>query len=174
MTVGERITRQRAHLTPGERLVAEVVLAEPQAVAFGTVAEVASRAGTSGPTVLRLATRLGYDGFVTLQKAVQDEIGRKLRPAAERIRQRPVPGALRRTLAMEVENVHASLEAVDGEDYARAVRSLARRTGQVFVISGDATYGVAHVFASELGLLRPGVSLITGSPVGELVEADDS
>lgn len=166
MTVGDRIAEQRTSLTPGERLVAEVVLDDPQAVAFGTVAEVAGRAGTSGPTVLRLASRLGYDGFVTLQKAVQDELGRKLRPAAERIRQRPVADALRRTLDIEVENVHATLEAADGEAYARSVRSLARRTGRAFVLSGDATYGVAHVFASELSLLRPGVELVHGSPIG--------
>lgn len=166
MTVGERITDQRAHLTPGERLVAAIVLDDPQAVAFGTVAEVADRAGTSGPTVLRLAGRLGFDGFVTLQKAVQDELGRKLRPAAERIRQRPIADALRHTLELEVENVHATLEAAEADIYASAVRLLAHRTGRVFVISGDATYGVAHVFASELGLLRPGVALVSGSPVG--------
>ncbi len=165
MTVSERIADQRAELTRGERLVAAVVLDDPQAVAFGTVADVATRAGTSGPTVLRLATRLGFDGFVTLQKAVQDELGRKLRPAAQRIRQRPVPDALQRTLEVEAGNVQATLEA-PGETYARAVRLLARRTGQAFVISGDATYGVAHVFASELSLLRPGVELVTGSPIG--------
>lgn len=166
MSVGDEIARRRAELPPGERLAAEVVLNDPQLVAFGTVADLAARAGTSGPTVLRLANRLGYDGFVALQKAVQDELGRKLRPAAERIRQRPVTDAVRRTLEMEAENVHATLEAVDGASYADAVRVLARRTGQVFVISGDATHGVAHVFASELGLLRPGVELVTGSPVG--------
>lgn len=166
MTLGEKIIDQRAQLTRGERLVAAVVLDDPQAVAFGTVAEVAQRAGTSGPTVLRFAIRLGFDGFVTLQKAVQDELGRTLRPAAERIRQRPVTDALRRTLDIEVENVHATLEAVQGDAYARAVRLLARRTGQAFVISGDATHGVAYVLASELDLLRPGVDLVTGSPVG--------
>ncbi len=166
MTVGERIAGQRALLSPGERLVAEVVLDDPQSVAFGTVADLAGRAGTSGPTVLRLAARLGYDGFVSLQKAVQDELGRKLRPAAERIRQRPVTNALRRTLEIEVENVHSSLEAVEGDTYAAAVRLLARRRGQAFVISGDATHGVAHGFASELSLLRPAVELVTGSPIG--------
>lgn len=166
MTVSERVTDHRDELTPGERLVAGAVLDDPQLVAFGTVAELAARAGTSGPTVLRLATRLGYDGFVELQKAVQDELGRKLRPAAERIRQRPVADALRRTLEVEVENIHATLESVEGEAYAGAVRLLARRTGHAYVISGDATHGVAHVFASELSLLRPGVELVTGSPIG--------
>lgn len=166
MTAGERIARHRTELTPGERRVAEAVLGDPQLVAFGTVADLAERAGTSGPTVLRLATRLGYDGFVSLQKAVQDELGQRLRPAAERIRQRPGPDALRRTLDIEVENVHATLEAADGETYRHAVGLLARRTGQAYVISGDASHGVAHVFASELALLRPGVELVSGSPIG--------
>ena len=36
--------------------------------------------------VVRLAARLGYDGFSGLQAAVQDGIGQRLRPAVERIR----------------------------------------------------------------------------------------
>src|SRR5690349_9911393 len=52
MTVEQRI--REAELSPAERRIAEEVLANPQTVAFGTVAALADVTGTSGATVVRL------------------------------------------------------------------------------------------------------------------------
>ena len=161
-TVAERIGR--ADLTPAERRVAEVVLEAPEAVAFGTVARVAERASTSGPSVVRAAVALGVDGFAELQAAVQEELAGRLRPAAERIRRRPAPDPLARALEVELENVHATLVAVDPASFSRAVTWLAEAP-RVAVVSGDATFGVAHSLVSTLSLLRDGVDLAVGSPV---------
>ena len=161
-TVAERIGR--ADLTPAERRVAEVVLEAPEAVAFGTVARVAERASTSGPSVVRAAVALGFDGFAELQAAVQEELAGRLRPAAERIRRRPAPDPLARALEVELENVHATLVAVDPASFSRAVTWLAEAP-RVAVVSGDATFGVAHSLVSTLSLLRDGVDLAVGSPV---------
>ncbi len=165
MSVSGQIDTHRSDLTPAERKVAGIVLSDPEAVAFGTVADVARRAGASGATVVRLAAKLGYDGFPGLQSAVREEMTRRLRPAAERIR-RPGPGdALSRTLAVEANNLTATLEAVDGADLTRAVRLLTRPRGRVLVLSGDASHGIALIFATELSMLRPGVEHVAGSPV---------
>ncbi len=165
MTVGDRIVAAKDKLPPAERRVAEVVLADAKVVAFGTVAEVASRASTSGPTVVRLAGRLGFNGFADLQDAIRAELGERLRPAAERIRDRPVHDAVGRTLATDLENVHATLEAVEPEAFAVAVGLLAGRRRRVRLLSGDATRGVAHLLASGLAQLRPGVEELEGSEV---------
>jgi len=161
-TVAERIAH--SELTPAERRVAEVVLDAPEAVAFGTVARVADRAATSGPSVVRAAVALGFDGFAELQAAVQEELAGRLRPAAERIRRRPAPDPLARALEVELENVHATLVAVDPASFSRAVTWLAEAP-RVAVVSGDATFGVAHSLVSTLSLLRDGVDLAVGSPV---------
>ena len=86
MMVSAQIDAHLPALTPAERRVAAVVADDPEAVAFGTVADVARRAGASGATVVRLAAKLGFDGFVELQAAVREEMARRLRPASERIR----------------------------------------------------------------------------------------
>ena len=161
-TVAERIAH--SELTPAERRVAEVVLDAPEAVAFGTVARVADRAATSGPSVVRAAVALGFDGFAELQAAVQEELAGRLRPAAERIRRRPAPDPLARALEVELENVHATLVAVDPASFSRAVTWLAEAP-RVAVVSGDATFGIAHSLVSTLSLLRDGVDLVAGSPV---------
>ncbi|MGH9004326.1 MAG: MurR/RpiR family transcriptional regulator [Acidimicrobiia bacterium] len=165
MSVSGQIDSHRTDLAPAERKVAAIVLSDPEAVAFGTVADLARRAGTSGATVVRLAAKLGYDGFPGLQGAVREEMARRLRPAAERIRRPEAGDALSRTLAVELGNLTASLESVDRDDLARAVRLLARPRGRVLVLSGDASRGVAATFATELNMLRPGVEHVAGSPV---------
>lgn len=171
MRVIAQIDRRLADLTPAERRAAAVVADDPEAVAFGTVAEVAARAGVSGATVVRLAAKLGYQGFVALQAAVQAEMTGRLRPAAARIREAPPHDALGRTLTVELDNVSATLTGVDPAAFEAAVRLLAggrpsrSPSSRVLVLSGDASHGIAVVLATELGLLRPGVEQLTGSEV---------
>ena len=52
-----------SQLTAAERRVAQVVLARPQLVGFGTVADLAEAASAGAATVVRLAAKLGFDGF---------------------------------------------------------------------------------------------------------------
>ena len=117
MDVAERITDSGTNLTPAERRVADVVLQRPQLVAFGTVAELASEAGSGAATVVRLAAKLGFDGFTSLQDAVQAELAHRLRPAAERIRQPVAADVVGRTMATELDNVQSTLEQADREAF---------------------------------------------------------
>jgi DNA-binding MurR/RpiR family transcriptional regulator len=163
--VADRIEQHRHLISPTERQVAEVVLRDPEAVAFGTVARVAERAGTSGASVVRLATRLGYPGFSGLQAAVQSAIGQQLRPAVERIRAERGSDVVSRTLRAELDNVHRTLGAVVPDTFDRAVRLLADRRSHVVVVAGDAETGVGAMFATALSLVREGVTQVGGSDV---------
>ncbi|MEZ5258088.1 MAG: hypothetical protein R2705_14655 [Ilumatobacteraceae bacterium] len=87
MDVARRIAEARDRLTKTERRVAEVLLQRPQVAAFGTVAELAEQSSAGAATVVRLAVKLGYDGFTGLQLAAQHDLEGRLRPAVERIRQ---------------------------------------------------------------------------------------
>jgi DNA-binding MurR/RpiR family transcriptional regulator len=195
MTVSAQIDAHLRRLTPAERRVAAVVADDPEAVAFGTVADVARHAGVSGATVVRLASKLGFDGFVELQASVREELARRLRPASERIR-RPAPGdVLGAALAVEMANVAGTLDGIDRATFDTAVALLSgppatpgivskaargrgsagrtpasglpagRGSGRVLVLSGDASSGLAALFAAELSMLRPGVEPIDGSEV---------
>ncbi|MEO6317827.1 MAG: MurR/RpiR family transcriptional regulator [Acidimicrobiales bacterium] len=160
-----RIESHADALPPAERRVAELVLADPSAAAFTTVAELGRRAGTSGATVVRLADRLGYGGWVGLQSEVRATIDQRLRPATERIREHEVDDVLAATAAREAENVHRTLEAVDRASFERAVALLAHRRRVVRVLAGAAQDGVGATLSDTLDLLRAGVVRIGGSPV---------
>lgn len=161
----DRITEHADRLTPAERKVAEIVAAEPQTVAFGTVANVAKRSGTSGPSVVRFAVKLGYGGFVDLQADVQSELARQLGPARDRIRQRPPSDLVGRTLAAEGDNVSQTLSALPPAAFKAAVDKLSDRRRQVFVLPGEMTLPAGTVLATQLGHLRDGVTLLGGSEV---------
>jgi DNA-binding MurR/RpiR family transcriptional regulator len=163
--VEDRIARTSATLTPAERRVAEVVLERPQLVAFGTVAELAEAASSGAATVVRLASKLGFDGFTGLQASVQHALARQLRPAVERIREPVANDVIGRHLDLELDNVATTLHALDPLALDDLVGHLAQQGSRVFLLSGDASLGVARQLLGDLRALRDGVSLIDGNDV---------
>ena len=165
MNVVERIMAHAERLTSTERKIAEVLAGEPQTVAFGTVAQVASRAGTSGPSVVRLAVKLGYEGFVDLQSDVQSELARQLGPARDRIRQRPPSDLLERVQEAEQDNVLQTLHAIKPDALETTVRLLSDRQRRVWVLAGEVMSPIGDVLAGQLAQLREGVTQASGSKV---------
>lgn len=162
--IAERIRSNSASLTAAERRVAEAILAAPQAVGFGTVADLARAAEVGAASVVRLATKLGFEGFSALQASVQLDLTRQLRPAAERIRE---SGTRDRSnhLAVELANVQDTLDALDEGAVTTLVGRLAGLDRPVRLLSGEATAGVAAQFAAQLSQLRPEVETLSGSEV---------
>jgi len=174
MAVRDQLEARRDSLTPSERRVASVVLDDPEAIAFGTVAALAKRAGTGGATVVRLAERLGYEGFTGLQAAVREDLAGRLRLASERIRRPEVHDDLaRRAMAVEAENLASTFEHLDRLALRHSIDALGVRRARVVVLPGGASVGVARQLCDELTLLRPGVALVTGSPVSVAARTAD-
>ena len=114
LEVAERVRRRRTvELTAAERRVAEVVLARPQLVGFGTVADLADAANAGAASVVRLAGKLGFDGYSDLQASdptrphAPAATGRRADPRA--VWRQPIV----RHRAAELANVQATLDAVD-------------------------------------------------------------
>ena len=58
-----RIAARLPELRKSERAVAELVLAEPAAVLYMAISEIAERVGVSQPTVARFANAMGFSGY---------------------------------------------------------------------------------------------------------------
>jgi DNA-binding MurR/RpiR family transcriptional regulator len=165
MQITDRIRRRGGDLTPAERRVAEAILSAPNDVAFGTVSDLAQTAGAGAATVVRLATKLGFEGYSELQASVRDELTSRLRPAAERIREQVGDRALDQYRDIEIANIRSTLDGLDGEAVDDLVGRLADLEHPIAVISGDASTGVAVQFTADLGLLRPGVEMLMGNDI---------
>ena len=96
------------------------------------------------------------------------ELSQRLRPAVERIRSPQRGDFVGRVLERELDNVQRTLDGTDRGAYGRAVTALSARSRRVFVLSGDASGGIARHGALELAMLREGVCLIEGNEVAVL------
>lgn len=165
LTSAEIIATRIEHLTLTDRRIARSLLEDPGAIAFGTAASFAELVGVGVGSVHRLAVQLGYNGFSDLQSHIQQEISQRLRPAAEKIKSTTSGDVIDLALRTETDNVSQTLMSVNRTTLSTAVKALADETIHVFIIGGNSSSGVALHFSEELGLLRSGVTLLTGNPV---------
>ncbi len=110
--------------------VAEFALAQPEAVAFGTTAEVAAQAGVQPSTLVRFAQALGYAGFSDLQAVFRSHargLWPDYRERLEALRGEGEPGALLAGFVQASSESLARLQStVDLAALSRAVDLLAR------------------------------------------------
>jgi DNA-binding MurR/RpiR family transcriptional regulator len=143
-----------SELTPTERRVAEAVLAEPTLLAFGTVSDLADRVGTSRPSIVRFATKLGFGGYTELQQHVRRDLSHRLSRPSERIRS---DGETEVPARVAINDAISSVfDALDGERLAELAHPVARAE-KVWILSGETSQAGAHALNSGLSMVRPGV-----------------
>jgi DNA-binding MurR/RpiR family transcriptional regulator len=77
----QKITILEPKLNGKLKKLAHYLISHFEEISFQTVAEVASKSGVSGSTVIRLSRALGYDGFPHLQAEFQTTLLEKLSPS---------------------------------------------------------------------------------------------
>lgn len=157
MSIQDLIAPVNDRLTPTERRIAEAVLADPALLAFGTVTDLARRMGTSAPSIVRFATKLGCEGFRDLQSQVRDRLSRQLARPGHRVRH-PDGSLAPIRLALE-DALHVAFEALDERRLgALAAPIVTART--VWILSGETSMAAAHALCSGLRMVRPNVILV--------------
>jgi len=141
-------------LTPTERRIAEAVLAEPTLLAFGTVSDLAGRVGTSRPSIVRFATKLGFEGYTQLQQHIRRNLSHRLSRPSERIRS---DGEMTLPAKVAISNAISSVFAVVESDRMAALVDPVVRAENVWVLSGETSQAGAHTLCSGLSMVRPGV-----------------
>lgn len=163
-TPSELIAAAGEDLTPTERRIAEAVIDDPSLLAFGTVAELARQVGTSRPSVVRFAVKLGFAGYRELQESVQEGLTQRLLSPSDRIRHvdDPVIGAARAVLIDAVAGVFDTID----EDGLEALADPIAGATAVWIISGETSRAGANALMSGLSIVRPLVRLVDSHSVG--------
>ena len=159
----DRVAAVSSALTPTERRIAEAVLAEPTLLAFGTVSDLAARVGTSRPSIVRFATKLGFAGYTELQQHAQSDLSHRLSRPSERIRsdgEQIVPARVAISDA-----ISSVFDALQGDRLAELVRAVVRAE-KIWILSGETSQAGAHAFFSGLSMVRPGVRLLEEHSIG--------
>lgn len=152
-----------SELTPTERRIAEAVLAEPTLLAFGTVSDLAGRVGTSRPSIVRFANKLGFDGYTQLQRHARSDVSRQLARPRDRIRSEEKTDLSVRVLIDGA--IDSVFDALEGSRIKRLVKPIVRAR-KVWVLSGETSRAGAHAFHSGLSMIRPDVHLLEDRSIG--------
>lgn len=145
-------------LTPTERRIAEAVLDEPTLLAFGTVSNLATKVGTSRPSIVRFATKLGFEGYTGLQTHVRRGLSDQLARPSDRIRSEDASSSRER--AEIVAGIDSVFEAVDRGRF-REFSGLIVPANRVWVVTGETSRAGGLALHSGLTMVRPGVHLVT-------------
>tara|TARA_R110002111_G_scaffold10973_2_gene34569 strand:- start:54 stop:890 length:837 start_codon:yes stop_codon:yes gene_type:complete len=162
-SLSDLVATAGAELTPTDRRIAEAVLAEPTLLAFGTVSDLADRVGTSRPSVVRFAHKLGFQGYSELQSQVQTEVSRQLVRPSERIRSdQTTDSSARLAINKAIDSV---FDVVQGRDVAHLIQPIVQ-ANHVWVLSGETSRAGAIAFQSGLSMIRPNVHLLDDRSIG--------
>ncbi|MEL7472134.1 MAG: MurR/RpiR family transcriptional regulator [Planctomycetota bacterium] len=172
MSIQDLIAQAGPRLTPTERRIAEHVLEDSMLLAFGTVSDLAARAETSRPSIVRFATKLGFEGYTELQSWIRDGVSRRLSTPSARIRHPQDDATATR------DEIHRSLqhvfETLDDERLDAMVDPMLG-AANVWVLSGETSLAGARVLHSGLSMVLANVRLIDEHGVGrDLSHATDA
>jgi DNA-binding MurR/RpiR family transcriptional regulator len=122
----------------------------------------------STPTVIRLARKLGFDGFPDLQKALREEVSASIRkPMAKHdgwVARASTQHILNEFAQSLSQNLQDTLERLDSKDFDKVAALLADPARPLFLAGGRITRSNADYFFNHLQIIRPGVTLLSQSP----------
>jgi DNA-binding MurR/RpiR family transcriptional regulator len=167
LSIAETIRQGLGGLTATERKPALALLANYPVPGLEPVAQFAKRAGVSGPTILRLVAKLGFNSYPRFQQALRDELELRGQAPLAKIGARPLGQWPSSDVYSQygraiVSNIEASLGEVPRSEFKGTLDLLADRSRRISLLGGRFSGSVALQFYLHLRELRPRVQLIGG------------
>ena len=156
----------------GQRLISQYILDEYEKAAFMTAGRLGKTVGVSESTVVRFAVELGYDGYPSMQKAMQEMILNRLTSVQriEMTNDRIGNGdVVSMVLQSDMEKLRQTSETLDRDDFHHAVEAICRAK-RVYVLGVRSAAPLASFFGYYLGYMFQDVHIITASGTSEVFE----
>ena len=139
----------------GQRAIARYITESYDKAAFMTASKLGRTVGVSESTVVRFAVELGYDGYPTMQKAMQEMVLNRLTSvqrievANDRIGDQDI---LSLVLQSDMEQLRKTVSSVDRKDFSAAVNAIldARR---IYVLGVRSASALASFLGYYLNLM---------------------
>lgn len=158
---------KQAELTAAERKLAAVLQQDVFVAGLQSITRLAEQAEVSTPTVIRLARKLGFNGYPDLQDAIRSELGERMkRPLAklEASRNDARDHIVSRFAEAMSDNINRTLDRLDLAEFDAVAELLSDPARAVHLLGGRITRSNAHYFFNHLQIIRPNVRLLDSSP----------
>lgn len=172
------VNERMQELTAAERKVARVFLASYPIAGLETVAHLASRAGASGPTVMRFVGKLGFDGYPEFQEALRAEVQEKLTSSLAQYPEteaRDTGGVLQESLQVFHAELDKSYAGISDAEFDATVDLLADPRYSICCTGGRFSQIFAFFLFEHLNMMRPKCRHIVAAPTpgwDELIDVD--
>lgn len=167
------VLQQRAHtFSKGQRLLANYITEDYDKAAFMTASRLGKTVGVSESTVVRFAVELGYDGYPSMQKAMQNMVLNRLTSVQRievtnsRIGDQDV---LTSVLQSDADKLRQTAEMVSRDDFTSAVAAI-RKAKRIYILGARSVAPLANFLGYYLNFMFKDVRIITASGASEVFE----
>lgn len=156
-----RIENVLSTLTNQERKAALYLRDHYPVAGLDPLVRLARASGVSAQTVLRLVSKLGFEGYRDLQDSLRAEMSaERASPLGRWVTRQPLPegGDWLEGFGRQIaDNVQAAIGMVVREDFERAAHALADRRRTALAIGGRFTQALARTLVRHLEIVRGGI-----------------
>ncbi|WP_136636748.1 MurR/RpiR family transcriptional regulator [Pseudooceanicola onchidii] len=165
--IRDLLKERQAELTASERKLSAVLEADGLVTGLQSITRLAEIAEVSTPTVIRLARKLGFEGFPDLQNAMREEVAARIKqPLAkfQAARQDARDHIVSRFAEAVSDNINRTLDRLDLAEFDRIAALLSDPNRRLHLLGGRITRSNAHYFFNHLQIIRSQVTLLDSSP----------
>lgn len=167
-----KISDVMPELSKGHKLIAKYILQYYNKAAYMTASKLGSTVGVSESTVVRFATEIGFDGYPSLQREIQDLLKNKL-TSVERIEvtsdQLGENDILKNVLNHDIERIRKTLDQTSKEDFARAC-DIISNADTIYIIGTRSAAALATFLAYYFNLIFKNVKFVETNSRSEVFE----
>lgn len=156
----------------GQRLIAGFILQSYDKAAFMTASKLGKTVGVSESTVVRFAVELGFDGYPSMQKTLQELVRNKLtsvqriEAANDRIGNQDVVSTV---LQADIDTLRKTSEALDRREMAASVDAILRAK-HIYIIGVRSSAAIASFLNFYFRNIFDNVSLVSSTATSEMFE----
>ena len=156
----------------GQRIIAKYILNNYDKAAFMTAGRLGKIVGVSESTVVRFAAELGYDGYPSMRKALQEMIRNRL-TSVQRIEVAKSMiddnDIVRSIIGSDIQNLQATLEILEQDSFNKFVDSIIEAKN-IYIVGMRTSTSLSSFLGLYLNLLRSNVSVIHDTAASEVFE----
>ena len=167
------VLQQRAStFSKGQRVLANYITEAYDKAAFMTASRLGKTVGVSESTVVRFAVELGYDGYPSMQKAMQEMVLNRLTSvqrievANDRIGNQDVVSMV---LQSDADKLRQTAELVSRDEFRTAVEKI-RKARRIYILGARSAAPLANFLGYYLEFIFNNVRVITASGASEVFE----
>ena len=160
-----------SHFSKGQKLIANYIMNSYDKAAFMTASKLGKTVNVSESTVVRFAVELGYDGYPSMQKALQEMIRNKLTSvqrievANDRFGNQEI---LSMVLQSDIEKIRTTLEEVDKTAFQGAVDAILKAK-TIYILGVRSSAAIATFLSFYFNLMFDNVKHIHTSSNAEML-----